>query len=176
MLAVQPNSAPARALIARAYFNLKETQTAKREFEIVRKQDVPPEVALTIDRFLDAIARIEDAQRVTVRGYVEVGIGYDSNVNSATSDSQVAVPSAVGPLIFTLNASSREQEDTFINFGGGLNIRAPLTKSFSLFGGLAYSYKNNVHEKHFSTYYYDWNVGGSYKTSAQYLHPGGAVQ
>ena len=45
VLAVQPNSAPARALIARAYFNLKETETARREFENVKKQDVPPEVS-----------------------------------------------------------------------------------------------------------------------------------
>ena len=163
VLAVQPNSAPARALIARAYFNLKETETAKREFENVRKQEVPPEVALTIDRFLDAIARIEDAQRVTIRGYVEVGIGHDSNVNSATSDSQVAVP-AQGGAIFTLSPTSREQADTFISFGGGVGIRAPLTKSFSLFGGVAYSNKTNVEESDFSTYYYDANFGASYKT------------
>src|SRR5882672_12580244 len=63
VLAVQPNSAPARALIARAYFNLKETETAKREFENVKKQDVPPEVSATIDRFLDAIARVQEAER-----------------------------------------------------------------------------------------------------------------
>ena len=163
VLALRPDSAPARTLIARAYFNLKETETAKREFENVRKQEVPPEVALTIDRFLDAIARIEDAQRVTIRGYVEAGIGHDSNVNSATSDSQVAVPALAGQ-IFTLSPSSREQADTFISFGGGVGIRAPLTKSFSLFGGVAYSNKTNVEESDFSTYYYDANFGASYKT------------
>ena len=82
VLAVQPNSAPARAQIARAYFNLKETEAAKREFENVKKQEVPPEVSATIDRFLDAITRIEDAGRTVIHGFVEVGIGYDSNVNS----------------------------------------------------------------------------------------------
>jgi len=163
VLAVRPDATVARALIARAYFNLKETETAKREFENVRKQDVPPEVATTIDRFLDAIERIEASERTSIRGFVEIGIGHDSNVNSATSDSQVAVPSAGGPVIFTLSASSREQADTFISFGGGVNIRAPLTKSFSLFGGVAYSNKTNIHEDDFSTYYYDANLGLSYR-------------
>src|SRR5258708_19957927 len=88
VLALQPNSAPARAQIARAYFNLKEIETAKREFENVKKQDVPPTVPATIDRFLDAIARVEQADRTVIHGFVEVGIGYDTNVNSATADSQ----------------------------------------------------------------------------------------
>src|SRR6267143_3073734 len=66
VLAAVPNSAPARALIARAYFNLKETEAAKREFENVRKQKVPENVALTIDRFLEAIRRVEETKGVTI--------------------------------------------------------------------------------------------------------------
>lgn len=163
VLALRPDSAPARALIARAYFNLKETETAKREFENVKKQDVPPEVALTIDRFLDAITRIEDAQRVTIRGYLEFGFGHDSNVNSATSDNQVAVP-AFGGLVFALAPASQEQSDAFFQFGGGVGIRAPVTKRFSLFGGVGYTNKTNFDEDDFSTYSYDGNFGASYKT------------
>ena len=162
VLAVLPNSAPARALIARAYFNLKETETAKREFENVRKQDVPPEVATTIDRFLEAIERIEESERTTIGGFFEVGIGYDSNVNSATADSQVAVP-AFGGTVTSLTPSSTEQEDMFISFGGGLNFQHPFTKRLGLFGGLAYYNKSNHNETDFSTYYYDANLGLSYR-------------
>jgi tetratricopeptide (TPR) repeat protein len=162
VLAVQPNSAPARALIARAYFNLKETETSRREFENVKKQDVPPEVAEQIDRFLDAITRIEDAQRTTIRGYVEIGAGWDSNVNSATADGQVAVP-VFGGTIFTLAPSAQEQEDAFITFGGGVNFTHPFSKRLSMFGGLAYQNKSNVHETDFSTYYYDANLGLAYR-------------
>ena len=78
VLAVKPDSAPARALIARAYFNLKEIETSKREFENVKKQDVPPEVSATIDRFLDAILRVEESQRTVIHGFVEIGMGYDT--------------------------------------------------------------------------------------------------
>ena len=162
VLAVQPNSAPARALIARAYFNLKETETAKREFENVKKQDVPPEISATIDRFLDAIARVEESERTTIRGFIEVGAGWDSNVNSATADGQVAVPS-FGGTIFSLAPASRKQEDAFISFGGGVSFTHPFSKRLSMFGGLSYQNKNNVNETNFSTYYYDANVGIAYR-------------
>ncbi len=147
VLAVLPNSAPARALIARAYFNLKETETARREFENVKKQDVPPEVATAIDRFLDAIERIEESERTSFRGFVELGIGYDSNVNSATADSQVAVPFFGGTI--DLTSSSTEQDDMFIHFGGGVNFQHPFSKRLGLFGGLAYQNKSNVNERRF---------------------------
>jgi len=55
VLAVRPDNAPARAQIARAYFALKETDTARREFENGKQQQVPPEVRQTIERYLDAI-------------------------------------------------------------------------------------------------------------------------
>jgi len=162
VLAVQPNSAPARAQIARAYYNLKEMETARREFENVKKQDVTPEVTATIDRFLDAITRVEDSERTVIHGFVEFGLGYDSNVNSATADSQVAVP-GFGGALFTLAPTAKRIGDTFFSFGGGLNFQHPLSKRLALFGGLAYQNKSNFSETDFSTYYYDANLGLSYR-------------
>jgi tetratricopeptide (TPR) repeat protein len=162
VLAVQPNSGPAREKIARAYYNLKELETSKREFENVKKQEVPTEVSATIDRFLDAIARVEESARTVIHGFVELGFGYDSNVNSATADSQVAPP-AFGGLIFTLAPSSVEQGDTFLMFGGGVGFTHPFSKRLSLFGGVAYHNQTNTSETDFSTYYYDVNLGLSYR-------------
>ena len=96
VLAVQPNNVRARAEIARAYFALGERPTARKEFETVRKQDVPPDVTATIQKYLDAMARAESTERFTITGYAEMGIGHDTNVNSATSGNQIAVgPSPV---------------------------------------------------------------------------------
>jgi tetratricopeptide (TPR) repeat protein len=167
VLAVQPDSAPARAQIARAYFNLKETETSKREFENVKKQQtVPPEVSETIDRFLDAITRIEESQRTVIHGFVEIGLGYDTNVNSATADSQIAPPLAGGG-IFVLSPASVKQGDGFINFGGGVNFTHPLTKQLMLFGGLTYQNKTNINKDDFSTYYYDLNLGLGYRVNSE---------
>src|SRR5579859_304060 len=162
VLAVQPDNAPARAQIARAYFNLKETEAAKREFGNVKKQDVPPEVSATIDRFLDAIQGIEEAQKITIHGYFMFGSGYDSNVNSATSDSAVAVPLFSG-LLFTLNQNSQRQSDGFYTFGGGIGLIAPVTKQFTIFGNVAYTNQTNFQQSLFDTYSYDVNLGASYK-------------
>lgn len=163
VLAVRPDAIVARALIARAYFNLKEIETAKREFENVRKQEVPEDVALTIDRYLDAIRRVEESRKVTIRGYIEVGGGYDSNVNSATADSEVTVPFSGTP--FPLNSSSQQQSDGYLTFGGGVGIRGPVSRNLSVFGGVAYNNKSNTHEDDFSTSSWDLNVGLVYKRS-----------
>src|SRR3954470_4859374 len=161
-LAVEPNNAIARTQIARAYFYLKETEAAKREFANVRKQEMPPEVSASIDRFMDAIQRIEDTQKTTINGYVLFGFGYDSNVNSATASSSVAIP-AFGGQIFNLTSTSQSQSDGFFAFGGGLGLSGPITNRLSIFGNIAYVNKTNFHEDDFNTYAYDANLGVSYK-------------
>ena len=55
VLAVNPDHVQARAEIARAYSQLGEMETARREFETLRKQPMPPEAAATIQKYIDAI-------------------------------------------------------------------------------------------------------------------------
>lgn len=158
VLAVQPNSAPARAQIARAYFNLKETDTAKREFESVKSQDVPPEVKATIDRYLSAIDRIAEAETLSARFFLEFAWGYDSNVNSATSVAGVAVP-GLGGTVLRLTPDSLEQDDGFFNAAAGLNLANPVTKTLSVIGGLAGYGRANFTKDDFDTGYIDGYVG-----------------
>lgn len=151
VLAVNPNHVRARAEIARAYLALGETGTAKQEFESVKRQGVPPEVATTVDRLLAAVERIDDEGRTTVRGYVEAAFGHDTNVNSATSASGVTIPAFGGPVL-TLTPASRQQSDTFEIVGTGMNVRHPLSKEWALIGGLnGYKRMNNHHEDTFDT-------------------------
>lgn len=151
VLAVNPNHVRARAEIARAYLALGETGTAKQEFESVKRQGVPPEVAATVDRLLSAVERIDDEGRTTVRGYVEAAFGHDTNVNSATSASGVTIPAFGGPVL-TLTPASRQQSDTFEIVGAGMNVRHPLSKEWALIGGLnGYKRMNNHHEDTFDT-------------------------
>src|SRR5690349_2006462 len=112
VLAVRPDNAPARAQIARAYFALKETDTARREFENVKQQQVPPEVRQTIERYLDAIGRVQETEKFKARFFVEFALGWDSNVNSATRVDSVAVP-IFNNLLFSLAPGATEQHDGF---------------------------------------------------------------
>jgi hypothetical protein len=154
VLAVQPNSAPARAQIARAYFNLKETDTAKR-------QDVPPSVRDTIDRYLESIDRIAEAERFSARFFLEFAGGYDSNVNSATTTSEFAVPGLSGPL--RLSPGSLESGDWFVSAAAGINIANPLTQRLVLIGGLSAYARFNFVEDDFNTGYLDGYLGVSTK-------------
>lgn len=158
VLAVQPNSAPARAQIARAYFALKETVTAKREFENVKKQDVPPEVRATIDRYLEAIDRTTDAEKFKARFFIEFALGWDSNVNNATQDSQVAVP-YFNNILFSLAPGAIQQHSGFLSTAAGINISNPLSKGLTLIGGLSALQRNNFIADNFDIGYLDGYIG-----------------
>ncbi|MDP2241832.1 MAG: surface lipoprotein assembly modifier [Burkholderiales bacterium] len=158
VLAVNPNHTQARAEIARAYFVLGERQTAKQEFESVQKMGVPAGAEPMIQKFLDAIEQLAASERTQVRGYVELTLGHDTNVNSATSGSQVAIP-AFGGAIFTLADAGVKQEDNFGSAGAGISVRHPLSKELALFGGLNLNKKINDTQDRFDTGSWDGNAG-----------------
>ena len=82
----------------------------------MQNQGVPPEVSATIDRYMDAVDRVNAATRTTLRGFVEASLGYDTNVNAATSKSSVALPGYGGTII--LDSDSRAIDAWFGTVGG----------------------------------------------------------
>jgi outer membrane protein len=162
VLAVQPSNPAARAQIARAYFNLKETQSAKREFETVRAQDVPADLKESINRYLSAIDQISESERFSARFFLEFVAGYDSNVNGASDTSQFAVPSLPGGL-FRLAPSARETDDGFLTASIGVALRNPLDARWALIAGASAYKRFNFTESDFGTAYLDGYLGLSSK-------------
>lgn len=158
VLAVQPDHAQARAEIARAYFVLGEVETAKKEFQGVSTQTVPPQVQASIQKYLQAIELLEAGDRVKISAYVELSAGYDSNVNSAISAAQIAIP-ALGGAIVTLNSSGVKAEDGFLSIGGGAKLRYPLTREMSVVGSVDASQRGNGSEDQFDTRSLAGNAG-----------------
>lgn len=158
VLALEPNNTAARAQIARAYFNLKETETAKREFEAVKGQGVSEEVRTTIDRYLDAIDRSAAAEGFSARFFLEFIAGYDTNINGATAVDEVAVP-AFGNVPFRLDPLSVETSDWFLSAAGGIAVRNPLGGVLALVGGLSVYKRVNFEERVFDTGYLDGYLG-----------------
>jgi hypothetical protein len=151
---------------------LGERDAARREFETVRAQQVPPDVKQTIDGYLSAIASA-DVTKIT--GFIEVGGGHDSNVNSATGSSQLAVPS-LGGAIFTLDPTATRNADTFTALSGALNLTHKLTTDWSLVGSLAAAMKNNTHEDHFDTLNFDGSIGMRWARGAEAITVAGQFQ
>lgn len=158
VLAMEPNNAVARAAIARAYLALGETKTAQQEFETVKRQGVPADVSMTIDRYIAALWRVDDPSAPSVNGFVEATLGYDSNVNVGPNKSSIAIP-GFGNLPFELSKDSKANEDGFGALGAGINLRSPLGDGYALLAGVNGASRNHFSKQQFDTYSGDLNVG-----------------
>lgn len=160
VLAVKPRHLQARAEIARAYLATGEKEAAKQEFKAVQSQHPPKEVNATIQRYLDAINQGQGGKSTELNGYLEAAIGSDSNVNSATSSSEVAIP-VFGGAVATLNASGVETKDSFTTISGGASVRHAISAEWSVFGGANLNERRNSSQHLFDTGSMDGNVGFS---------------
>jgi len=130
-LTLNPDNGPARLELARAYYEMGDIQASREEFESVQKQQRIPKLAdQAIQNYLSAINKIiADTEGTKVQGYVEGGIGHDSNANSATSSTEIAIPD-LG--IGTLDPGSVRKGDGFSFFGGGVSVRHPFSAEWAL--------------------------------------------
>lgn len=162
VLAIQPNNGRARAGIARAYYALGEMSTARKEFVHVKEGGVADDVGLKIDRFLAAIDQVETGGKTVLRGFAEMSLGYDTNVNAGPGASQVAVP-LFGGTLFTLDNNSRARKDEFGNVAAGLNLRTPIGKGVEFFANVTGNQRVNATYGMFKTGGLDGNAGIAYK-------------
>ena len=93
-----PTHGPARAELGRALMQANETDAARRELETLRQQNPPDAVKRVLEGYLAAIDQYHGAYRTTFARYVTTGLGFDTNVNSATDQGQVAACSAIPRL------------------------------------------------------------------------------
>jgi len=136
----QPNNHRIRLELGRGYFLLEEYSRARKEFQKVLNSNPPKKVRANIQNFLDLIRLRESRYRTTAGYYLEFGVGYDSNVNSAPSAARFEVP-FLGTG--TLDNASLSQEDSYASYAAGANIVHPIKPGISLFGRLSYSQRNH---------------------------------
>lgn len=148
VLLLQPGHHRARLELARAYFQLGDYPASQREFQTVRSAGPPPNVHTRIDRFLAEIQRRESATRTRFTGYLELRPGWDSNVSSATADSNIEIP-ALG--VVDLHDDSRERSDRFLDKHAGITLAHPLDKHRALFLDLSYRDRENVETQAYDT-------------------------
>jgi len=158
VLDVEPGNGPARAELARAYAEVGELKEARRQFNQVKQQRLPDEVRDNIDSVLSAIETKLDATTTRFRPFVFMGLGYDSNVNNATEDNQVAAP-ALGGLVFTLDRGSQEVDSAIWDLGAGFTFTSPIGENLYLYGGARYDFRLAVEEADFTTKIADGSLG-----------------
>lgn len=158
VLAMDPSHVVARAEIARAYLKLGETKTALQEFETVKRQGVPADVSMTIDRYIAEARRVEDMGATSLRGYVEATLGHDTNVNFGPGKSLMVIP-GISNQPLRLGSDTTSNDDTFAAVAGGLNLRAPIGNGYALLAGLSGSLRGNFSRQEFDTQNADVNLG-----------------
>jgi tetratricopeptide (TPR) repeat protein len=125
-----PNNDLARLELARAYFALGDYQRAQEEFETVKKHQPPPGVTATVNLYLDTIKAKEARYQTSYGVYVELGMGYNNNLNSATALNTITLP-FIGPV--ALGTSSQPQKSVFGFDSAGVNVNIPIDTNLSGF-------------------------------------------
>jgi len=136
VLLENPGDDLVRLELARGYFNLGDYQRAKDEFEEVKSHKPPAGVVNTIGVYLNLISSKERKLRVNGTIYGEAGLGYNSNVNAATSVDSIISP-IYGPI--QLIGASTPQPSTFSYFSAGTTVNVPLTTELTSFSSVSAS-------------------------------------
>lgn len=127
-----PDNDRARLELARAYYVLGELARARDEFETVSRRKPPAEVQATIDRFMDSIRAQETRYQTSASLYVEIGAGYDSNVNSGVGNPVISVPTLGVVQLAQIGARSA---DSFLWLAAGGQFSHPVAPGIALIAG-----------------------------------------
>lgn len=163
VISVQPGNARARAELAKSLFAVGDNAGARRLLSETKDQGVPVEVATTLDQFMQAVDRVEEAGRSSVKSYVEFGLGNDSNANGGPGNSIVAVPLFGGALV-TLNPAGIKAGANFTTMGTGVSGRYVIDPRWSLIGNFNTNFRWNADPaSSFNSWRNDLSAGASYR-------------
>lgn len=125
-LAVNPRDGLCRLGMLRAHMMLAEVQAARNEIDIIAQSAPPPEVQAILDNYLHLLTGGESAgQDTRLTAYVQAGLGYDSNANTAMSEGTLALP-AFGNLVFRMSPDGLRQESGFHQTQFNIRYSTPL--------------------------------------------------
>ncbi len=155
-----PDNVSARLQLARGYFALGEDARAREEFSGILKQNPSSDVTATIERYLDAIRLRESRYRTSSGAFVEVGVGYDSNVNGGVAGPNITLP-GLGPVVIA--QLGVQQESGFGWLAAGGYVSHPVAPGVALFGNGQVDSKLNFTDNNFDQANLNLSGGVSYR-------------
>jgi outer membrane protein len=163
VLVAQPGNARARAELARALFAVRDTANARKLLQEVKQDNLPEGVNQTIDEFLQAIDKVDEQGRSSLKVFAETGLGHDSNVNSGPAQNSFAVP-VLGNAVVTLLPAGQKASASYLHFGAGVSGRAVITPRVSFIGSInAALRRHGNNASAFNINQIDGNAGLSYR-------------
>lgn len=127
ILVKRPNLTRVRLELARLLFLIKDDRASRHNFELVLGADIPQAVRDNVMRFLAVIR-----QRQTIRTELSLGIVPDSNINTATRQSEIIL----FDLPFRLSGEATQQSGVGASIRGAVALRQPLSDEYALEAGV----------------------------------------
>ncbi|NYT65023.1 DUF560 domain-containing protein [Alcaligenaceae bacterium] len=151
--------------MARAHMALTEVDSARLELSTIAQSAPPTEVEQVITDYLDELSGTESGHNrdTRLRAYVQLGIGYDSNINTAPSESSMAIP-LFNDLVMGLSREGRSRESGFNQAAFNVRYSTPMGNGnwrFVADGNLAATGNWATHR--YNTAVTDIGVGATYK-------------
>lgn len=131
-----PENRSARFQLARGYYILGEDQRARDEFQTLLK-DASGDEKIASERYLDAIKAREGRYSPSGSTFVELGFGYDSNLNfGIPAGSTPSIP-GFGPLPPLAPTSvTAKAEDGFTSLSAGAQGTYPVAPGTAVYGAV----------------------------------------
>ena len=166
-LAINPNLLQAKAELGRAYVLNGEAINAYTTFQEVRDGNPLPEVLAGMERFIGQIARNANQQK-PFSGSLSVSLGYDTNVNSGTSATDIILP-LFGGVPATLGASANPQKDSFMMLSGNVAANHAVSEALTLTGQAGFNVKYNQDGilRGYDNEQFNLELGGRYTQGAE---------
>jgi tetratricopeptide (TPR) repeat protein len=171
VLAVDPLHAAARVDLGRAYFLLGDSKRARAEFTRAQALNPPPSALATIRQYLSAIETPDNKPPTRLSGYFEAGIGYNNNVNNATTQNQITVPALIG-TVFTLNSANVKTADGYLGLSAGGEAIHSISTDWSLYAGVDLRSRNDMKYTNFDYISLDGRVGAIFDKDAEHFQGG----
>jgi tetratricopeptide (TPR) repeat protein len=171
VLAVNPLHAAARVDLGRAYYVLGDSEHARAEFTRAQALNPPPSALATIRQYLSAIETPDNKPVTRLSGYFEAGIGYNNNVNNATTQNQISVPALIG-TVFTLNSANVKTADGYLGLSAGGEAIHTISSDWSVYAGADMHSRNDMKYSNFNYILLNGRVGASYDKNAEQFQGG----
>jgi outer membrane protein len=137
ILAVAPGYIGVRADMGRAYFALGDFGRAKIEFETVLAfQNLPNDLRGSVEQYVKAAEARSQAKPTIANGYIEVGLGSDSNIGSANGSALLSNPGSPGVAAGTY--APGKKSDNYATLGMGGEVNHQVTGKFGIYAGADY--------------------------------------
>lgn len=166
VLAVWPDHAQARAEIARLYAQAGDVDTARAEFAtVIQDPTLPDPVRQRVGGLIRDYDRAIRGGGNQLSGFIDADVGYDDNVNSATSLTSITLPvfAFLGPA--TLGGTASRMSGGFHQVQAGTSGSMAAGRQDRLFASVLGSWRDTWSSEAFDQAAVTATAGGAHTTA-----------